>query len=62
MKKKIIEKLQEIKREKEPKNKGVTIKLKQSEYEKIKKFCEENNIRISDLIGIKIKEVIEEID
>lgn len=47
---------------KEPRNKGVTIKVTNSEYEKITKFCRKNNIKISELLRIKIEEILSKIN
>lgn len=46
---------------KEPRNKGLTIKVTNSEYEKIIKFCRKNNIKISELLRIKIEEILSQI-
>lgn len=46
---------------KDPKVKGITIKLSKSDYDLIKLFCKENNYKMSDILNIKICEIIEEI-
>ncbi len=46
---------------KDPKVKGIKIKLSKSDYDLIKLFCKENNYKMSDILNIKICEIIEEI-
>ena len=42
--------------------KGITIKLTNKNYELIKLFCKENNFKMSDVLNIKIYEIIKEIE
>ena len=46
----------------EPKIKGITIKLSNKDYNLIKNFSKENNFKMSDILNIKIYEIIEEIE
>lgn len=47
---------------KEKKNKTISLRLTESDYLKLKKFCSENNLILSDLINLKIDELLIEID
>lgn len=46
----------------EPKIKGITVKLSNKDYNLIKNFSKENNFKMSDILNIKIYEIIEEIE
>jgi hypothetical protein len=47
---------------KEPKIKGITIKLSNKDYDLIKNFSKENNFKMSEIIFFKICEIIKEIE
>lgn len=59
-KKSLIEIIKEDDRK--PKIKGITIKMTEENYNKIKFFCKENNCKMSKILNIKINELIEEIE
>lgn len=51
--------IKELINKQEPKNKGITIKMTNSDYTKIKNWCNQNRVKMSDLLNIKIKEILE---
>ena len=61
MKKKLLQNVIELNK-KQPRNKGLTVKVTQENYNKIKIFCKENNCKIGEILNFKILELIKEID